>query len=53
MKKENLKQEFCRFVQGMNKTSAENGENQFERNGLSKQTSVMLLIFSFVEEAKA
>lgn len=34
MKKENLKQEFCRFVQGVNKTSAENAENQFDKNKL-------------------
>ena len=40
MKKENLKQEFCRFAQGVNKTSAENAENRFERNKLSKQTSI-------------
>lgn len=34
------------------KTPAENAENQFERNELSKQTSVMLLVFSFVKETK-
>mgnify|MGYP001663692841 CR=1 FL=1 len=32
--KENLKQEFCRFVQSVNKTPAENAENQFDRNKL-------------------